>query len=115
MNPTVVALRTAGLLGLSNCFMTLAWYGHLRFKSAPLWLAILASWLLALPEDALQVPANRWGHGTLSSYQLKILREVITLCVFIVFALLGLGEKPEPRHFLAMALILAAVAVTFWR
>jgi hypothetical protein len=106
-------LRTTGLLVLSNCFMTLAWYGHLRFRTAPLLAAILASWLIALPEYALQVPANRLGYGPMSAYQLKILQECITLVVFIVFAWLALGETPALRHLIAFGLVLAAVAVAF--
>jgi uncharacterized protein (DUF486 family) len=106
-------LRTAGLLFLSNCFMTTAWYGHLRFKSAPLWLAILASWLLAFPEYSLQVPANRLGYGELSAYQLKILQECITFIVFIFFAWAVLGEAPKPRYLISFVLIFAGVAVAF--
>ncbi len=107
------ALRTVALLFLSNCFMTAAWYGHLRFKSVPLIVAILGSWLLALPEYALQVPANRWGHGALTAYQLKILQEAITLVVFIAFAGLFLGEGFHPKYAVSFLLIVAAVAVAF--
>lgn len=109
-------MRTVALLFMSNIFMTMAWYGHLRFKTAPLVVAILGSWLLALPEYALQVPANRWGYGDeggMSAYQLKILQEVITLVVFMGFAALALGEHPTWRTGLSFALILAAVAVAF--
>jgi uncharacterized protein (DUF486 family) len=108
-------LRTAGLLLLSNCFMTMAWYGHLRFKHAGLLTAILASWLIALPEYALQVPANRLGYGDLSAYQLKILQECITLVVFMVFAWLALGEELQPRYAVSFLLVLAAVAVAFYK
>jgi uncharacterized protein len=107
--------RTVVLLFLSNCFMTAAWYGHLRFKGAPLALAILGSWMLALPEYALQVPANRLGYGELSAYQLKILQECITLVVFMGFAWLFLGEGLQWRFVGSFALILAAVAVAFWK
>lgn len=94
--------------------MTLAWYGHLRFRGATLGAAILGSWLLALPEYALQVPANRLGYqSALSAYQLKILQEAITLLVFMGFAALALGELPGPRHLVAFGLIVAAVAVAF--
>ncbi|MCM2277660.1 MAG: DMT family protein [Oligoflexia bacterium] len=109
----MILFRTVGLLFLSNCFMTLAWYGHLRFKSAPLLLAILGSWLLALPEYGLQVPANRYGHGELSAYQLKILQECITLVVFMGFAWFGLNEPPRMNHLIAFGLIIAAVVVAF--
>jgi uncharacterized protein (DUF486 family) len=108
-------LRTAGLLFLSNCFMTVAWYGHLRVKGATLFGAILASWLLALPEYALQVPANRLGYGTLTAYQLKILQECITLIVFMLFAWLALGETPKPKYAVSFMLVLAAVAVAFYK
>jgi uncharacterized protein (DUF486 family) len=92
------ALPTIGLLFLSNCFMTAAWYGHLKFKSLPLWMAILGSWGLALFEYMLQVPANRIGYGMLSAYQLKVLQECITLIVFILFAALFLGERLSPFY-----------------
>ena len=110
-----MAWRTVALLVASNCFMTVAWYGHLRFSAAPLWLAILASWMIALPEYALQVPANRLGFasGGLSAYELKILQECITLVVFMLFAWLWLGEIPGWRQLASFALIVAAVAVAF--
>lgn len=106
-------LRTIGLLTLSNVFMTVAWYGHLRFKNGSLFQAILASWLLALPEYSLQVPANRLGYGALTAYQLKILQECITLVVFMGFAWLALGEAPQLRYFVSFSLILVAVVVAF--
>jgi uncharacterized protein (DUF486 family) len=105
--------KTAGLLVLSNTFMTLAWYGHLRFKEAPLILAIFLSWLVALPEYALQVPANRLGYEKFSGYDLKILQECITLVVFMIFAFFVLKETPGWRHLLAFGLILTAVVVTY--
>ena len=84
-------------------------------KASLLILAIGVSWLIALPEYALQVPANRLGHGTLSAFQLKILQECITLVVFMGFAWLWLGESPELKHLVSFGLILAAVAVAFWK
>ncbi|MBI2362744.1 MAG: DMT family protein, partial [Elusimicrobia bacterium] len=72
-------MKTVLLLVASNVFMTFAWYGHLRYKGFPLWGVILASWLIALPEYALQVPANRLGHGYFSAPQLKILQEGISI------------------------------------
>jgi uncharacterized protein (DUF486 family) len=95
--------------------MTIAWYGHLRFKSAPLWLAILASWGIALIEYSFQVPANRLGYGTMTAYQLKILQECITLCVFIGFAAFALGESINIRYGISLVLILSAVAVAFYK
>lgn len=97
----------------SNCFLTMAWYGHLRFKELALPLAILGSWLIALPEYALQVPANRVGYGSFSAYQLKIMQECITFTIFILFAWLFLGEAPNIRHLISMGLIVLAVIVAF--
>ncbi|MGK5081940.1 DMT family protein [Bdellovibrionota bacterium FG-1] len=108
-------MKTAGLLFLSNLFMTTAWYGHLRFRHASILSAILVSWLLALPEYALQVPANRLGYGALNAYQLKILQECITLFIFIGFAWLVLGEPLKPQYALSFGLVLAAVGVAFYR
>lgn len=110
LSPT---LKTTALLFLSNCFMTVAWYGHLRLKGINLFLAILGSWLLALPEYALQVPANRNGYGSLSAYQLKILQEFISLTVFMGFAWIGLGESPQLKHLLSFILIILGVVVAF--
>lgn len=104
-------LTTALLLIASNAFMTVAWYGHLKHKDVPVWLVILASWLIALPEYALQVPANRLGHGELSATQLKVMQEVISLSVFAVFAFVYLGEVPTWRTGLAFLLIVAAVSL----
>ena len=95
--------------------MTAAWYGHLRFKHASILLAIAISWLLALPEYALQVPANRLGYGALSAYQLKIMQEAITLVVFMGFAALFLGEGLQWRYAISMVMVLGAVAVAFWK
>lgn len=105
-------MRTILLLIASNVFMTMAWYGHLSFKKSPLWIVILASWLLALPEYALQVPANRWGHGQFTATQLKLFQEVISLSVFTVFALLYLRETPRWNEWLAMVLMIGVVLLT---
>jgi len=108
-------MLTILLLICSNAFMTIAWYGHLKFKAAPLIVAILASWLIALPEYALQVPANRWGHsGRFSAPELKILQEVITICVFVIFNYLYLREAIRPTDWAAFLLIVAAVAVLMY-
>src|SRR4051794_552131 len=106
-------LKAALLLLASNTFMTTAWYGHLRFKGAPLSTAIFVSWGIALFEYMLQVPANRLGSQTLSTYQLKVMQEAITLVVFMVFAVLVLGEAPQPKYLVSFALIFAAVLVAF--
>ncbi|MDB6035497.1 MAG: hypothetical protein JWM16_5835 [Verrucomicrobiales bacterium] len=101
------------LLTASNVFMTFAWYGHLKFKSAPLWLVILASWGIALFEYILMVPANRWGSAHFSVFQLKIIQEVITLTVFTVFAMVFLGTRLKWNYLVAFLFILAAVFFTF--
>jgi uncharacterized protein (DUF486 family) len=93
--------------------MTFAWYGHLKFKSAPLWLVIVASWGIAFLEYCLAVPANRWGSSNFSTAELKILQEVITLTVFSGFAVFYLREKLQWNHIAAFLCILAAVAFTF--
>lgn len=97
------------LLVASNVFMTFAWYGHLKFKNAPLWLVVLASWGIAFFEYCLMVPANRWGNATYSATQLKIMQEVITILVFCAFAVFYLGEKLKWNHFAAFACVIAAV------
>jgi uncharacterized protein (DUF486 family) len=101
------------LLTFSNLFMTIAWYGHLKFKNKPLFLVILASWGIAFFEYCLQVPANRWGNTVYSATQLKIIQEVVTLAVFCTFAALYLHEKLRWNHFAAFLCIVAAVAFTF--
>ena len=101
------------LLTCSNVFMTFAWYGHLKFKTKPLLLVILASWGIAFFEYVLQVPANRWGNSVYTATQLKILQEIITLTVFAAFAMLYLGEKIRWNHLAAFVCVLAAVAFTF--
>jgi uncharacterized protein len=101
------------LLCASNIFMTFAWYGHLKFKSTPLWTVILASWGIAFFEYMLMVPANRWGHSNFTATELKIIQEVITLTVFCGFAIVYLGERIRWNHLAAFLCILAAVAFTF--
>jgi len=87
-----VPILTIGLLTASNLFMTFAWYGHLRFKGAPLAVVILVSWGIAFFEYCLQVPANRWGSAVYSAAQLKTIQEVLTLVVFAVFSVTYLKE-----------------------
>ena len=101
------------LLTCSNVFMTFAWYGHLKFKSKPLLIVILASWDIAFFEYVLMVPANRWGNSVYTATQLKIIQEVITLAVFIVSAMFYLGVKTRWNHIAALGCVLAAVAFTF--
>jgi uncharacterized protein len=104
-------MRTVLLLFASNAFMTIAWYGHLKYRDYSLVVVIIASWLIALPEYALQVPANRIGYGQFSATQLKIIQEAISVTVFIIFGYLYLKESPNWRTGLAFLLILAAVAL----
>ncbi len=87
--------------------MTFAWYGHLRFKEAPLFVVILASWGIALLEYCFQVPANRIGHGVLNAAQLKTIQEIITLSVFAIFSVLYLKEEFRWNHAFGFALIAA--------
>ena len=101
------------LLTLSNVFMTFAWYGHLKFRSYPLWIVILTSWGIAFFEYCLQVPANRIGYSYFSGAQLKIIQEVITLVVFSVFSIFYLKEELRWNYIVGFILILLAVFVVF--
>jgi uncharacterized protein len=100
-----VPVITIGLLLASNVFMTFAWYGHLRFKAAPLILVILVSWGIAFFEYVLQVPANRIGAGYYSTAQLKTIQEVLTLAVFAVFSVIYLKEPLGWNHALGFSFI----------
>ncbi|TKR34093.1 DMT family protein [Luteimonas gilva] len=100
------------LLG-SNIFMTFAWYGHLKYKTTPLFWAILASWGIAFFEYCLQVPANRWGSAVYSAPQLKGMQEVITLLVFAVFSAGYLGQPLKWNHWAGFALIAVAAWLIF--
>lgn len=103
------------LLFLSNVFMTFAWYGHLKFKSAPLWAAIAVSWGIAFFEYCLQVPANRIGHRTLSVAELKTMQEAITLAVFIGFSILYLKEEIKWNYLVGFAFMVLAVFFVFFK
>src|SRR5215468_11106341 len=104
-------MRTVLLLIASNVFMTAAWYGHLRHKELPLWIAILVSWGIAFFEYCLQVPANRLGSYALSGVQLKTIQEAVTLVVFVGFATFYLGEQIRWNHVLGFGLMVLAVFV----
>jgi uncharacterized protein (DUF486 family) len=106
-------MRTVLLLLASNVFMTTAWYGHLRYKGVALWKVVLVSWGIAFFEYCLQVPANRMGYGHFNAYQLKIIQEVLSLLVFIVFSAMWLGELPRWNHLVAFVLVMAAVGFAF--
>ncbi len=101
------------LLTISNVFMTIAWYGHLKYKSAPIVLVVLASWGIALLEYCFQVPANRIGNATFTPTQLKTIQEVITLTVFPVFSVLYFGEALKWNHLVGFALIAVAAFFVF--
>jgi uncharacterized protein (DUF486 family) len=108
------ALTCAVLLTVSNLFMTFAWYGHLKHLQArPWWIAALVSWGIALFEYLLQVPANRVGYTVLSLAQLKILQEVITLAVFVPFAVMYMGEPVKLDYLWAGLCLIAAVYFMF--
>ncbi len=101
------------LLTASNVFMMFAWYGHLKYKSAPLWIAVVVSWLIAFFEYCLQVPANRVGHQYFSAAQLKTMQEVITLVVFCVFSVMYLKEELKWNYFVGFAFMVLAVFFVF--
>jgi uncharacterized protein (DUF486 family) len=102
------------LLFASNTFMTCAWYGHLKYLHAkPLWMVILIAWGIAFFEYCFQVPANRIGFQMLDGYQLKILQEIITLIVFVVFAKFVLGEQMRWNYVVAFAFLAGAACFAF--
>ncbi len=103
------------LLLASNVFMTFAWYGHLKFKSAPLWIAVMASWGIAFVEYWLAVPANRIGSAVYSAAELKTMQEVITLLVFAAFSVLYLKEPLGWNHAIGFSLIAAGAFFIFQR
>lgn len=106
--------QTAGLLVLSNIFMTFAWYGHLKSLNNRAWyIAALISWSIALFEYLLQVPANRIGHTQFSLAQLKIMQEAITLSVFVPFAMLYMNEPFKLDYVWAALCLVGAVYFIF--
>jgi uncharacterized protein (DUF486 family) len=108
-------LKTIFLLTISNIFMTLAWYGHLKYRSEALWKVIVASWGIAFFEYCFQVPANRIGSYEWTTAQLKIMQEVITLSVFAVFSMTYLGEKLKWNYAAGFGCIVLAVFFVFHR
>jgi uncharacterized protein (DUF486 family) len=102
------------MLIASNSFMTLAWYGHLKFHNIPLWLAVVVSWGIAFFEYCLAVPANRIGNRAYSLAELKTIQEVVTLSVFVVFAVLMFHQKITWQHGIGFALIAAGAAFIFY-
>ena len=108
-----IALRTIGLLALSNIFMTFAWYGHLKYKTSPILIAILVSWGIAFFEYCLQVPANRMGSGVMSTVQLKTIQEIITLVVFAGFSVWYMGEPLRWNHLIGFFFLVVAAFFIF--
>jgi uncharacterized protein (DUF486 family) len=108
-------MTTVLLLTASNIFMAFAWYGHLRYKSVPLWQAIVVSWGIAFFEYCLMVPANRIGYGRFNGAQLKVIQEAVTLTVFSVFSVWYLRESFRWNYAVGFALIVLAVAIIFYK
>jgi uncharacterized protein (DUF486 family) len=108
-------MKTIVLLVGSNVFMTVAWYGHLRYRDEDLWKVILVSWGIAFFEYCLQVPANRIGYGEFNAAQLKTIQEIITLVVFALFSTFYLGEALRWNHLAAFACLVAAAYFMFQR
>ena len=106
-------MTTIVLLTISNIFMTIAWYGHLKFRQAPLLKVIVISWLIAFAEYCFQVPANRIGSYEFTTAQLKTIQEVITLSVFSVFSVVYLKEDLRWNYLVGFGMIVAAVFVIF--
>src|SRR5690242_116824 len=113
--PSLTSPQVAPILMLiaSNLFMTTAWYGHLKFKSTPLLIAIVISWGIAFVEYCLAVPANRFGSAVYSTAQLKTMQEVITLLVFAAFSYLYLREPLQWNHAVGFALVAGGAFFVF--
>jgi uncharacterized protein (DUF486 family) len=105
MTPTLARVLPVLLLCCSNIFMTTAWYGQLKFPQAAMWTAVVVSWGIAFFEYCLAVPANRIGYGAYTGAELKAIQEVISISVFVVFAIVVLGEKLNLNHFVGFGLI----------
>ena len=101
------------LLTASNIFMTIAWYGHLKFKDVSLWKVVLISWGIAFLEYCFMIPANRIGYGQFNAFQLKTIQEVITLVVFSAFAVLYLNESLKWNYIVGFVFIILAVFFIF--
>jgi uncharacterized protein len=114
LNQLPIPAQTILLLIASNVFMTIAWYGHLKnLSEKPWWIAALVSWIIALAEYLLQVPANRIGYGYFSLAQLKIVQEVITLLVFIPFAMIYMQQPFKLDYLWAALCLIGAVYFIF--
>ena len=104
---------TIGMLCVSNVFMNIAWYGHLKHKDAALWKAVLISWGIAFFEYVITVPANRIGSGVYTLFQLKIMQEIITIAVFIAIAVFYFHEKLKWNYLAGLVFIILAVVFVF--
>jgi uncharacterized protein (DUF486 family) len=93
--------------------MTVAWYGHLKYKDSALWKVVLVSWMIAFAEYCFQVPANRFGHGQFSAAQLKTIQEIVTLVVFSVFSVVYLKEEIRWNYIVGFAFLIAAAFFIF--
>ena len=113
MNFTII--KVVALLILSNVFMTYAWYGHLKHLNKPLYIVILTSWAIAFFEYCAQVPANRIGYGELSAAKLKIIQEVISISIFVLFSYFYLGESITTRQLSGFALMIVACYLVFYK
>lgn len=111
----VTPFITVGFLIIANIFMTFAWYGHLKFKTAPLLVVILISWAIAFVEYCFQVPANRIGYGYFTTVELKTIQEVITLSVFAVFSVTYLGEPIHWNHVVGFGFIALGAFFVFYK
>src|SRR6476661_5477260 len=109
----MIVMTTIVLLTISNIFMTFAWYGHLKYRQAPLFKVIIVSWLIAFAEYCFQVPANRFGSYQFSTAQLKTIQEVITLIVFSAFSLAYLREQFKWNYVVAFGFLVGAVFFMF--
>lgn len=108
-------MGTIALLTIANIFMAFAWYGHLKYKSSPLWIVILISWGIAFVEYCFHVPANRIGHGRFSAVQLKTIQEILTLITFCGFSLIYLKEALRWNILVGFSLIAAATFFIFYK
>lgn len=106
-------MKTIILLTISNIFMTIAWYGHLKYKESPLFKVVLISWFIAFVEYCFQVPANRIGHYQFSAAQLKTIQEVITLIVFCIFSIVYLKEELKWNYIVGFTMMVGAVFFIF--
>ncbi|MBV9103982.1 MAG: DMT family protein [Candidatus Eremiobacteraeota bacterium] len=106
-------MATVALLVVSNIFMTIAWYGHLKDMKRPLLAAIVLSWGIAFFEYLFQVPANRIGYGKFSLTQLKIIQECVTLCVFTLYAFIVFHQRLQWNYLVAYLFIVGAVYFAF--